>query len=127
VDLTDLAKLFIQYVLPSLIAGAGLLANWQQWGLEKRRERLKRRRELVDSWRNGLLKDLDLTGYAGSSPGPKYKFMETPEYASLRPHLSEKLRSQLEQKSLIIGGGSNYPRAELIEEIARKEREWGLI
>jgi hypothetical protein len=56
-----LLETFLQYVLPSLLgAGSGLfaiLATRHNWGIEKEREQLKRRRELVDTWRRELLDD----------------------------------------------------------------------
>ena len=67
----------------------------------------------------------------------KYPFMRTPEYASLRPHLSPELVARLEdsashidvrqkdgQITAVVG---DFPRKQIIEEIAKIERAWNLV
>jgi hypothetical protein len=75
-----------RYVLPSALGiGAGLFSPWAGWGIEKRRQRLQRRRELVTAWRMHLIPLI--------SGNPDFetlvpKLHDSPYYASLRPHLN---------------------------------------
>ena len=66
-DLAELLKLGVQYVLPNLIAGTGFIAIRYNWGIEKERERLKRRREMVDTRRRELLVSWDGTAHTVAS------------------------------------------------------------
>jgi hypothetical protein len=118
-------KIFIQYVLPSLLGGTGLLAIWYNWRIEKERQRLTRRRELVDSWRSELLHDWNRWDHLTDLGQLTAAITNTAAYASLRPHLSQEFRSRLEGRQRMLGGG--YPRTHLIEEIGRIEREWNLV
>jgi hypothetical protein len=118
------------------LVGSGLTI-WWNWGVEKRRLCLQRRQELIDTWRRELIPKME--GPVELRRGTKkYPFMRTPEYASLRPHLSPEFVQRLEGQALpinvrmnakgeigeVIG---NFPHKEIIEEIARIERKWGLI
>ena len=45
-----------RFVLPPILGGAGgLIGVYANWGIEKRRQRLARRRELVTGWRMNLV------------------------------------------------------------------------
>jgi hypothetical protein len=123
----DLLDLGAKYALPALLGGAsGLLVIFANWGIEKRRMRIQRRQQLVDSWRRDLLPKLEGPQQLGKGTR-KYDFMRTPEYASLRPHLNAKLIKDLEGPALRIDFAGEFPRGQLIEEIARIEREWKLV
>jgi hypothetical protein len=116
-----------QIIIPAIVGGlAGAISAWSQWGIEKRRQRLQRRQSYVDDWRRELLDDWDPTLTLGGN-GPNYAFMKKPAYASIRDHLSQDFRATLETKRTIRAGGGDFPRRELIAEIARIEREWGLV
>jgi hypothetical protein len=78
------------------------------------------------SWRRDLLPKLEGPQQLGKGTR-KYDFMRTPEYASLRPHLNAKLIKDLEGPALRIDFAGEFPRRQLIEEIARIEREWKLV
>ena len=54
--------------------------------------------------------------------------MDHESYASLRPHLKPELVRKLEGSTIqVVLGGPPFPRNEIMEEIARIEREWQLI
>lgn len=125
----DVTKFAFQYVIPLVLGGSGLVAIWYRWRVEREREKLKRRRELIDIWRKELLTDWDATIRIGGR-NTTYAFMERPAYWSLRNHLSPSFRSQIESTAPAIRVGSNpalHPRTELSEEISRIEREWNLV
>jgi hypothetical protein len=132
----------LQYVLPfALGVAVGLFSPWAYWGIEKRKKRLQRRRELVTGWRLELLpmvaSSQDMPEIWG---GPKQaKVLISPSYASLRPHLSKEAIKKIEDPTmgLVLNRGGAPPSESLlayrfplkifIDEIARIEREWGLV
>ena len=45
-----------RFVLPPLLGGVGgLVTIWANWGIEKRKQRLQRQRELITGWRLELI------------------------------------------------------------------------
>ena len=122
--------IFTRYVIPPLLGGAGgIITIYGQWGIEKRRQKLQARREIVSEWRKTLIPLLIAkpeTSVGGSAS--KHTFMDHESYASLRPHLKPELVRKLESSTIhVVLGGPPFPRNEIIEEIARIEREWQLI
>jgi hypothetical protein len=132
----------LQYVLPfALGVAVGLFSPWAYWGIEKRKKRLQRRRELVTGWR------LEIIPMVASSQdlleiwaGPKQaKVLTSPSYASLRPHLSKEAIKKIEDPTmgLVLNRGGalpseshlayRFPLKIFIDEIARIEREWDLV
>ena len=133
----------LQYVLPSALGvAAGLFSPWANWGIEKRKQRLQRRRELIAGWR------LELIPMVASSSqdlpeiwaGPKQaKVLSSPLYASLRPHLSKEAIKKIEDPTMglvLSRGGAppsgshwayRFPLKIFVDEIARIEREWKLV
>lgn len=101
-----------------------LLTGYVQWGIEKRKQILLRRRELVTGWRMELIPLLSHDD--GSWDDLRAKLMSSPYYASLRPHLKPDLIRQLEQRRRRIVG-DDFPIPHLSTEIARTEREWKLV
>jgi hypothetical protein len=123
-----------RYVLPTL-GVAGIVVLWAKWDIDKRRMRVQRRQQLVNAWRAELLPKLQGDQVLGRGT-EKYPFMRTPEYASLRPYLKAELLAKLEdptthinvhQKDGRITVIGDFPRKEIIEEIARIERGWKLV
>jgi hypothetical protein len=109
----------------------GWLTAKTQWGIEKQKMKVQRRRDLVDTWRRELIPLFEAPKVLGAG-SRKYPFMRGTAYASLRPHLSAVFLKRLEGEALVIDMGKtgvigNFPHKELIEEIDRIEREWGLI
>ena len=130
----------LQYVLPSALGVlAGLFSPWANWGIEKRKQRLQRRRELITWWRLELI---PMVASSQESPeiwaGPKQtKVMFSPFYASLRPHLSREAIKKIEDPAMGLAlnrgetpGGLwayRFPLKIFVDEIARIEREWKLV
>jgi hypothetical protein len=123
--LTEPLNLFLQYVLPLLLGGSGLLAIFYNWRIDKEPTRLIRRRELVDGWRRELLDDWKKWNDLANMGDLTRAITTSPSYASLRPHLTESLFQRLEGRQRMLGGG--YPRSQLIEEIGHIERKWKLV
>jgi hypothetical protein len=127
-----------RYVVPPILGGAGgLITIWSNWGIEKRKQRLQRRRELVTGWRMNLLPLIDGADVLWTGDR-KSKGMASPYYASLRPHLSKDAILKIEQSTIRIAvhmdrskpGNDwphNFPLNLLVEEIARIEKKWKLV
>lgn len=130
VDTSGWVALFVKNIdkiiagVIGLITGAigSLIAPWVQWGIEKRRIKQKRRIELLEEWRRII-----------SKPNFDRKdLLESPYYASLRNLLKEEVRKEIERPSnsfrvKLNSPTGNYDKDLLLEEIARIEKEWGLI
>ena len=132
----------LQYVPPSALGvAAGLFSPWANWGIEKRKQRLQRRRELIAGWRLELI---PMVASSQDSPeiwtGPKQaKVLSSPLYASLRPHLSKEAIKKIEDPTMglvLSRGGAppsgsywahRFPLKIFVDEIARIEREWKLV
>lgn len=126
-----------RFVLPPILGGAGgLITIWANWGIEKRRQRLQRRRELVTGWRMNLLPTLEGASVLWTGER-KQKLLSSPYYASLRPHLSIGAIKRIEHDHIKIvisrtGGPENswlyhFPLNLIVEEIARIEKKWRLV
>lgn len=139
--MTSLWNAIIQYGLAALVGGlSGLAASYFNCGIEKRRQVLQRRRELVTGWRLELV---PLIAQPGALPtvwaGDRQRaVMSSPFYASLRPHLTAEAIKQIEDpmiKLFVSPTGKtpshdwahHYPLKIFVEEIARIEREWKLV
>jgi hypothetical protein len=114
-----------RYVVPPILGGlAGFFSPWANWGIEKRRQKLARRRELITGWRLELIpmlsdreKDwLELRSAMTASPF----------YASLRPHLSENAVKMIEADRTAFAGTDVFLRL-FTNEIARIEQKWKLV
>jgi hypothetical protein len=114
-----------RYILPPVLGGgAGFFTVYANWGIEKRRQRLAQRKEHIASWRNALLPLLPPnTGWSGVMTS---QFMASPAFASLEPHLSPELLKKMRAERTVYVGG-DFPRRDLIAEIGRLEKRWGLV
>ncbi len=129
-------NILFQFVIPPMLGAlAGWAAAYLHWDVEKRRARLARRAALVDQWRRELLQGWQVADVNVVPPGG-HPIVHRFEYASLRPHLSERIRASLEGVPLMpdrpgqpatVHVGRDVLRKELISEIARIEREWKLV
>lgn len=113
------------YLVPGILGFVGgiigsLIGPWAHWGVEKRRARQAKRRELISSCRVLVGTGLD-----------KRTFRETEVYSRIRPHLNRHIIDEIEKKESESSEASASEtaqfRQELLEEIARIEREWVLI
>ena len=139
---TTWLDILTRFVLPPLLGGVGgLVTIWANWGIEKRKQRLQRQRELITGWRLELI---PMVASSQDTPeiwaGPKQtKVMSSPFYASLRPHLSKEAIKKIEDPTmgLVLNRGGappseshlayRFPLKIFIDEIARIEREWKLV
>lgn len=108
-----------------LLTGAigSLVAPWVNWGIEKRRKRHDKRGALVETWQAIIA-------------NPKFerdRIIDHPSYGALKPLLSGEAAKQLHRPAnahIVVRGGSgpgDADRTLLQREIARIEREWGLV
>jgi len=100
-----------------LIAGAvgSLIAPWVHWGIEKRRNKLDRRRALIDNTRIFL---------SGDAP-TREDYRQSPAYAAIRPYLSQRIRDNIQQRN--TSGAEQILREDILQEIAALEKRWKLI
>jgi hypothetical protein len=131
-----------RYVLPPILGGAGgLITIWANWGIEKRKQRLERQRELITGWRMTLIPMIGQPQdpamvWAGER---QRAVMTSPFYASLRPHLSESAIAQIENPVIRIfvrmdpkavptnDWNHHFPLKIFVDEIGRIERKWRLV
>lgn len=112
--------------LVSATAGfiSGLLVPWIKWQIEKRKEQLAYRRELIKSWRSAISSQVCDVGDEQNT------FLGSAEYSSLRVHLgSESLKKVEAMRTLYVNGarGGFYRNQVLLDEVARLEKKWGLV
>jgi hypothetical protein len=117
-----------------------LLTAYVQWGFEKKKQILLRRRELVTGWRMTLI---PMIGQPQNPPviwaGERQRaVMSSPYYASLRPHLSANAIEKIEDPTLklFVRGDKtkkhpdwnhHFPLKIFIDEIDRIEKKWKLV
>ena len=103
----------------------GILAPHINWWIEKKKERLKHQRELIDQWRE-LVKRLN--SYNDNFPSdaeqeylmPKDWLQRNKAFYSLKPHLRKEAIQNLDSANVASVVDT------LIDEIARIEIAWGL-
>jgi hypothetical protein len=133
-SIAEIAKLVASGAL------GGTAAAWSNWGVEKRRNKLAYRRELVQSWRKMVL---DVTRTYESPHNEDVSFTELIErreaYYSLKPHLLtetlEALKAEKNKKHIdvvvVARKTTVNPPDRLIElltdDITRIERCWDLV
>ena len=114
------------YIIPAVIGFLGgvigsLIAPWVQWGIEKRRLRQSKRRELINNCRMFLATDVD-----------NKTFRKTELYSKLRPHLYQLVIEEIEKDDTPVSEADETPatdqfKSKVLEDIARIEKEWILI
>jgi hypothetical protein len=113
------------------------LTSHVQWGFEKKKQILQRRRELVTGWRMNLLPLVEGREVLWVGEG-KTKLLSSPYYASLRPHLSTDAIKRIERDHLKLvvhldrtkptnDWAFHFPLNLLVEEIGRIEKQWKLV
>ncbi len=112
-----------QVVIPAisgLVSGAiaSLVAPWVQWRIERKREKLAYKKEMIRRWREFLDRDFDETEFSG-----------TAVYSEIRPHLSSETLQSIESDRITIrlGRGGDVIRSLVLDDITRLEKEWDLI
>jgi len=113
-------------VISIAIGLLGLLTLWVKWMIDKRREREKYRREMIKKWRDAINSIDD--SYFNNMGLP---FGDMLWYSSLRLHMKTDIIDKLEKPRTFIvpsDGRQGFPKKQyLLDEIARIEKEWGLI
>lgn len=118
-----------------------LLTSYVQWGFEKKKQILLRRRELVTGWRLTLIPMIgQLQDSARVWAGERQRaVMSSPYYASLRPHLSPAAIAQIEDPTVKLfvrvdptkkrsnDWNHHFPLKIFIDEIDRIEKKWNLV
>jgi predicted YcjX-like family ATPase len=118
---------FLSIVLGFVAGIAGsLIAPWVNWGVEKRRQKLAHRRELISRWRKMIR---DVTLIKDGSERTLAELLERQEaFYSLQPHLSQKVISEIYRSRTVIAGstidaGCSY----ILDEIGEIEKRWTLV
>jgi hypothetical protein len=115
----------------SAITGAiaSLVAPWANWGVEKRKNKLRWRKGFIDTCKRIISKNRF---------NPNI-FRETPYYSNLRPHLSVRLQKEIKEErytpgkrmdlkeKLEVAMKASQVKQKLLEEINLLEVKWGLI
>ena len=106
------------------VSGAigSLVAPWVQWAVERRRDRVKARRERIAEWRR-------VVGRASSFDD----VVNTSVFAELKKHMkSEDVKSMLSSVWVTVGGGAGVAAGDpklkrLLAVIDKVEGDWGLL
>jgi hypothetical protein len=100
-------------------ASGSVVAAWANWGVEKRRLKLQRRYDLLDTWRKGIA---SIGAEFGLNP------VGSPWYETLGPYLAKDVLARLERpNTVIVSPGSARGNKDLFTgEVDRIEREWKL-
>lgn len=99
---------------------AGIFTYWFKSIMREREKRSEYRRELIKKWRDAI-NDYEVW---------RNGFGDTPEYASLRLHMRQKIIGKFEAPRTFYvpgGRGEDARKHFLLDEIARIEKKWGLI
>jgi hypothetical protein len=119
----DIVAIVTKFLLGGSLA-VTIIVVWMKWGIERRRMRIKRQQQLIDTWRTEL-PPLLIKNQVNRS-----EFLHHPAYASLKPYLSPKLVSDLESNTIFLTAGGSPLQGlhkKLIDEIAQIEKKWKLV
>jgi hypothetical protein len=107
-----------------LASGAlvSLVAPWVNWGVEKRRLRLMRRRELVDQWRAGLAEAESADVFGAEA------IEHLVWYQSLRRHLDPWDGSTPADRTVVVTptGSRSGTAVQIDNAIEKQARIWGI-
>jgi hypothetical protein len=102
---------------------SGLLVPWVKWEIEKRQRRYDYRKELITNWKKKL------AAAEFNLPEERNSFGSSPEYSSLRSHMSQDVIAKFEAPNTFYVGrarGDDIRKQMLLDEVARLEKKWGL-
>jgi len=107
-----------------LLSGAvgSLIAPWVNWGIEKRKLKLQRKSDLIDSWRQ-FIETFDFENN---------RFGNTTVYAAMRPFMEPDVITNFEaQRTIFVppdgGRGDNLFKQWASDQVSFIERKWKLI
>lgn len=115
-------------VLLGFIAGiaGSLIAPWVNWGVEKKREKLSHRRELIKEWRK-MVKQV-IEGVDQENVTPLEMLQRHEAYYSLERHLSKKTRFEVHtQRTFKAGSTISASLSFILDEVSELEKKWKLI
>lgn len=119
----------IAEVVVAVVAGAGggtfaaLVTPWAQWGVDKRRERIERRIEIIRGARELVHQGQDVE---------RSVLLKDPRYLAIRPHLSAEVEAKLRDQAIAVvsdpyGTVGNYYLSLIGDEADRLETKvWKL-
>jgi hypothetical protein len=116
----DLEKLAIPLVTAVLGFLSGLATPWIKSRVDESAERRTHRRRLIASWRAKLAQSEQIPA----------QFGDTHEYASLRACMRTEVVEEFEAPRTVYrpgGRGMDVRKQMLVDEIARIEKDWGLV
>ncbi|RZB31928.1 MAG: hypothetical protein SRB1_01547 [Desulfobacteraceae bacterium Eth-SRB1] len=116
---------YLLTILLGLFSGAAgsLIAPWIHWGIEKKRDKIKARRDLISNARQ----------FIGSKSFSGFCFSEETYFIQLKPFFDEKVIDWVEKfdhYSEVVDDNSTLHedlKVELFKQLHRIEKEWGLI
>ena len=107
-----------------LVSGtvASLIAPWINWGVEKRKQKLEYRRQLVVSWRK-MIEDVSKQVPEDKSPGDVvFLYQKHSAFHSLKQHLN------IESVDMLRNLDPYYELPfKISDEISRIEKKWKLV
>jgi hypothetical protein len=131
--------------IAGLIGGGivAIIAPWIKWGIEKRKQKLAYRRELITNWRAMIFNVMSVYEEVGAETF--FDLLEKePHYLSLKPHITTEAFKKLSKADIVpgkiiivtrgkLGSGSSIinPIGRFISilssEVDRIEQEWDLL
>lgn len=91
------------------------IVPYVNWGIEKRRDRMNRQRDLITSTRSA---------FAGIILSRK-DIQQEPSYGAIRAHLSQELINNIERSN--TSGGEEAIQKRMMQELSELEKKWELI
>ncbi len=128
--------------IAGLVTGgiASLIAPWIHWGIEKRKQKLQNRRDLITGWRKMISAVINFDDR--SDEDGSFTFMESllkqPEYPSFNPHLDETTLGELRRLNNSNSNGLTFTTDgrinpvdmfanRLTQKVGEIEKEWDLV
>jgi len=129
--MSDTVLAAIVGAVAGIITGSigALFAPWATWGIEKRKQKLAHRRELIVKWRK-MVEDFAKSDRSGNTDDLLYLVERHTDFHSLTPHLdySPKALSQITlTKEVFQGSTIHVFLIHLSNEISRIEKQWDLV
>ena len=110
------ASLIVSGAVGLIAGGVGfLIAPWFRWGIEKRRDRQRYRRAVIDNARDFF-------------SGPvltRKNYSQSPAYTAICPYLSEEVTDNVQAHNTT--GGERLIKERILQELLALERKWKLI
>jgi hypothetical protein len=112
---------------PALAFVAGMFTPWVKWHIEKNRQRVEYRRQLVTAWRK-MVADVATKDTGSSSESFKELLEKHEDFYSLCGHLSRETIGEIATcRTTIVGSTLPAPLQMIIEDIGDIERKWSLV